>query len=114
VAQRNDLCHGCFSRAFRRASEAESPSRRCRSLPKSEQERWRLAHGRRERSRRRPHDLNRFVQAQEGDYERALAEVRTGRKRSHWMWYIFRSSTARVSVTASGTPIKSIAEAERT
>lgn len=36
-----------------------------------------------------PHDLSRFVQAQEDDYERALSEIRSGRKRSHWMWYIF-------------------------
>src|ERR1700750_2717627 len=36
-----------------------------------------------------PHDLSRFVQAQEADYTRALAEVRGGRKRSHWMWYVF-------------------------
>ena len=36
-----------------------------------------------------PHDLARFVHAQAGDYEQALAEVRAGRKRSHWMWYIF-------------------------
>jgi uncharacterized protein (DUF1810 family) len=36
-----------------------------------------------------PHDLNRFVRAQEHDYARALAEIRSGRKRTHWMWYIF-------------------------
>ena len=36
-----------------------------------------------------PFDLNRFVQAQEHDYARALVEIRNGRKRSHWMWYIF-------------------------
>ena len=36
-----------------------------------------------------PHDLDRFVLAQADDYERALAEIRAGRKRSHWMWYIF-------------------------
>jgi uncharacterized protein (DUF1810 family) len=36
-----------------------------------------------------PHDLDRFVQAQQGDYDRALAELTSGRKRSHWMWYIF-------------------------
>lgn len=36
-----------------------------------------------------PFDLERFVRAQEGDYERALAEIKDGRKRSHWMWYIF-------------------------
>ena len=34
-------------------------------------------------------DLDRFVTAQEGEYERALAELRSGRKRSHWMWYVF-------------------------
>ena len=36
-----------------------------------------------------PYNLARFVQAQERDYERALSEIRAGRKRSHWMWYIF-------------------------
>src|SRR5947199_6527792 len=36
-----------------------------------------------------PHDLGRFVEAQAGDYDRALAEIRGGRKRSHWMWYVF-------------------------
>jgi uncharacterized protein (DUF1810 family) len=36
-----------------------------------------------------PLDLNRFVEAQRDDYEQALAEIRSGRKRSHWMWYIF-------------------------
>ena len=36
-----------------------------------------------------PYDLDRFVQAQESCYERALGEIRSGRKRSHWMWYIF-------------------------
>jgi uncharacterized protein (DUF1810 family) len=36
-----------------------------------------------------PHDLNRFLLAQQDDYERALAEVKNGCKRTHWMWYIF-------------------------
>lgn len=36
-----------------------------------------------------PYDLNRFLSAQEGVYERALAELRDGLKRTHWMWYIF-------------------------
>jgi uncharacterized protein (DUF1810 family) len=36
-----------------------------------------------------PFDLNRFITAQEGIYDRALAELRDGLKRSHWMWYIF-------------------------
>ncbi len=34
-------------------------------------------------------DLSRFLKAQEYDYEQALREIRSGRKRSHWMWYIF-------------------------
>ena len=36
-----------------------------------------------------PFDLSRFVRAQEGVYEEALAEIRGGRKRSHWIWFIF-------------------------
>ena len=36
-----------------------------------------------------PFDLERFVRAQESDYRRALEEIAAGRKRSHWMWYIF-------------------------
>jgi uncharacterized protein (DUF1810 family) len=35
------------------------------------------------------HDIERFVRAQERTYPTALAEVRSGRKRSHWMWYVF-------------------------
>lgn len=34
-------------------------------------------------------DLQRFVDAQEGMFETALAELRSGRKRSHWIWFIF-------------------------
>ncbi len=34
-------------------------------------------------------DLNRFIEAQEEDYAQALSEIKNGRKRSHWMWYIF-------------------------
>ncbi len=48
------------------------------------------------------HELNGFVEAQSSTYERALAELRSGRKRSHWMWYVFpqlaglgRSETSR-------------------
>lgn len=36
-----------------------------------------------------PYDLDRFVRAQESDYDRALAEIESGRKRTHWMWYVF-------------------------
>ena len=35
------------------------------------------------------YNLQRFLDAQRGDYEQALAEVRNGRKYSHWIWYIF-------------------------
>jgi len=48
-----------------------------------------------------PHDLDRFVQAQQPVIERVRAELRAGRKASHWMWFVFpqlkglgRSSTA--------------------
>jgi uncharacterized protein (DUF1810 family) len=34
-------------------------------------------------------DLKRFREAQERDYDTALSEIKNGRKRSHWMWYIF-------------------------
>ena len=35
------------------------------------------------------YDLQRFKDAQERDYRQALAEIRAGRKRSHWIWYVF-------------------------
>ena len=35
------------------------------------------------------HDLGRFVAAQERTYSRALAQIRSGRKESHWMWFVF-------------------------
>jgi uncharacterized protein (DUF1810 family) len=48
-----------------------------------------------------PHDLERFVAAQEPLFATALAELQAGRKRTHWMWFIFpqlrglgRSATA--------------------
>ena len=60
-----------------------------------------------------PHNLSRFVQAQEDDYEQALAEIRSGRKRSHWMWYIFpQIDGLGFSSTSRLYSIKSIAEAE--
>lgn len=46
--------------------------------------------------------LDRFVRAQEGVFDDAMAELRAGRKRTHWMWFVFpqlaglgSSSTAR-------------------
>ena len=35
------------------------------------------------------HDLSRFLMAQETTYAAALSELRSGKKRSHWMWFIF-------------------------
>lgn len=35
------------------------------------------------------YNLNRFIEAQSGVYHIALKELQDGRKRSHWMWYIF-------------------------
>ena len=34
-------------------------------------------------------EINRFITAQENSYEQALAEIISGSKKSHWMWYIF-------------------------
>jgi uncharacterized protein (DUF1810 family) len=55
-----------------------------------------------------PYDLARFVTAQEGVYEAARGELRAGRKRGHWMWFIFpqveglgHSPTARKFAIAS-------------
>ena len=36
-----------------------------------------------------PAALERFIAAQEGVHDRALAELRQGRKQSHWMWFVF-------------------------
>jgi len=36
-----------------------------------------------------PFQLQRFVDAQQGTFEIALTELQTGRKQSHWIWFIF-------------------------
>ncbi len=60
-----------------------------------------------------PHNLSRFVQAQEHDYEQALSEIRAGQKRSHWMWYIFpQFAGLGISPTSRRYAIRSAAEAE--
>jgi uncharacterized protein (DUF1810 family) len=60
-----------------------------------------------------PFDLIRFVAAQQDDYERALAEIRAGRKRSHWMWYIFpQYDGLGFSATSRRYAIRSVAEAQ--
>jgi uncharacterized protein (DUF1810 family) len=59
-----------------------------------------------------PHDLARFVQAQESCYQQALAEIVGGRKQSHWMWFIFPQFRGLgFSATSQRYAIKSIAEA---
>jgi uncharacterized protein (DUF1810 family) len=59
-----------------------------------------------------PYDLNRFVEAQHGVYDQALAEIRAARKRSHWMWFIFpQFEGLGVSPTAQHFAIKSLEEA---
>ena len=60
-----------------------------------------------------PYDLTRFVLGQELNYEDALSEIRNGRKRSHWMWYIFpQFDGLGVSSTSIHYAIKSVGEAE--
>ena len=61
-----------------------------------------------------PYDLNRFLSAQEGAYARALAELKGGQKRTHWMWYIFpQIDGLGYSPTAKFYAIKSIEEARQ-
>jgi uncharacterized protein (DUF1810 family) len=59
-----------------------------------------------------PYDLNRFLQAQERDYDQALQEIKSGRKRSHWMWFIFpQIDGLAFSSTSKHYAIKSLDEA---
>ncbi len=56
--------------------------------------------------------LNRFVTAQKPRYETALAELKSGRKRTHWMWFIFpQIEGLGHSATTKYYSIKSAAEA---
>jgi uncharacterized protein (DUF1810 family) len=58
-------------------------------------------------------DLSRFLSAQERDYAIALDEIRSGRKRSHWMWYIFpQIAGLGFSETSKFYSLKDQAEAE--
>ena len=60
-----------------------------------------------------PYDLNRFVTAQKVDYTRALSEIESGQKRSHWMWYVFpQIDGLGYSAAARRYSLKSTAEAE--
>lgn len=59
-----------------------------------------------------PYDLGRFLHAQRGDFERALAEITSGKKRTHWMWYVFpQLDGLAFSSTSKYYAIKSIEEA---
>ena len=58
------------------------------------------------------YDLARFVAAQRDDYRQALAELRAGRKRTHWMWFIFpQFEGLGVSPTSQHYAIRSLDEA---
>ncbi len=60
-----------------------------------------------------PYQLSRFVRAQEDDYEQALSELRDGRKRTHWIWYIFpQIDGLALSSTSKRYAIKSVDEAK--
>ena len=60
-----------------------------------------------------PYDLDRFVKAQAASYPQALAELRAGRKRSHWIWYVLPQLHSLGSSPMSiRYAIKSLAEAK--
>jgi uncharacterized protein (DUF1810 family) len=59
-----------------------------------------------------PFGLGRFVSAQEDVYDSALAEIRGGHKRTHWMWFVFpQIAGLGFSATSARFAIKSAAEA---
>jgi len=61
-----------------------------------------------------PFDLGRFISAQEMNYSSALKELRSGMKRTHWMWYVFpQIDGLGFSPTARLYAIKSQEEARR-
>ena len=56
--------------------------------------------------------LDRFIEAQQTVYDRALAEIRSGRKQSHWMWFVFPQLDALgFSETSRRYAVKSLDEA---
>ncbi len=59
-----------------------------------------------------PHNLQRFVEAQNPVYDRVLTELRRGRKTSHWIWFIFPQMRGLGrSATSQEFGIKSLDEA---
>jgi len=62
---------------------------------------------------KREFNLQRFMVAHQRDYARALEEIRQGKKRSHWMWYIFpQVQGLGMSSTSQFYAIESMEEAE--
>jgi uncharacterized protein (DUF1810 family) len=60
-----------------------------------------------------PYNLQRFVEAQQDDYEDVCAELRAGSKSSHWMWYIFpQIKGLGTSATSDWFAISSLNEAK--
>lgn len=58
-------------------------------------------------------NLNRFIEAQNSDFNKALDEIKQGKKSSHWMWYIFpQFKGLGSSSTSEMFAIKSIAESQ--
>lgn len=58
-------------------------------------------------------NLQRFLDAQKSSYQTALTEIKNGRKRSHWMWYIFpQIQGLGFSETSRFYAIKDVSEAE--
>ena len=65
-----------------------------------------------DRQDRDRYDLDRFVRAQEGVHEQALEELAAGRKRSHWMWFVFpQLAGLGRSTTAQRYALEGLAEA---
>ena len=59
------------------------------------------------------YEISRFTKAHQSDYQRALSEIKNGKKESHWMWYIFPQITGLgMTYISNYYSIKSIEEAE--
>lgn len=59
------------------------------------------------------YDLDRFLKMQERDYDVALSEIKSGQKRSHWIWYIFpQIKGLGISSMSEYYSIKSVDEAK--
>lgn len=59
------------------------------------------------------HILDRFIEAQARNYDDALAEIKRGRKQTHWMWYVFpQIQGLGLSETAKFYAIQDVQEAE--